>query len=288
MKWEEFVKKHPEFEGLEDVKCPGCERTYKEIVEEGDEDSIIDARYISADGMYEYPYGTEDIELCAACYEGETTYPRGKAILYIPIGDDVWEVPVTFFDHFYFVPEDEIDEDAYDKVMKIVHEFADEVGANIFFRHTDPWRGYFDIDKSKLKNWKILHEDVALAGSEDAEELRKFDEKIREELVKRDIVHARLILGTSNLFSSGYTLMIRAKDVNKADLVYLYALVGMLRLRYRDDERFIITALTGKTSTKDFTKEDRLLVDAYRRLTRGEDPNKVLEDFKRKLMEVEK
>jgi len=81
-------------------------------------------------------------------------------------------------------------------------------------------------------------------------------------------------------------LMIRAKDVNKADLVYLYALVGMLRLRYRDDERFIITALTGKPSTKDSTKEDRLLVQAYKELRKGRDPEKVLEEFKRKLQEV--
>jgi len=255
---------------VDKIRCDIC----------GEEYDVDEVDFITiCDGEYEYTYDGEYIDMCYYCYENETNYPRGRVTLYYK----GCEIPITLFEHFYFVPEDEIPEDIYEEVMPIVHELAEELGKAIHWKLVDPWRGYYDIHEDSLKKWKVLHDDCILAGSEDAEMLEKFDEKLREILDKHGFIYARLTLTTSNLFSAGYTMLIRMEGKDKLDITAVYAVIPMLKMVYRDDRRFLITALTGKTRVADFDEKDDLIVEAYLRVRKGEDPNKVMEDIVKKL-----
>ncbi|MCD6484066.1 MAG: hypothetical protein J7L47_03030 [Candidatus Odinarchaeota archaeon] len=231
-KWEEFIKDYPRFKNLEHTICAGCGRTFKEIVESGETEAVLNSVFISADGRYEYPYGLNDITLCYYCYENETNYSVGEADIFVPVRNAIIKVTVSLFNNFYFVSEDDIPDDVYQEAMVIVHEFANEVGTSIRFVQTDQRRDY-EVDREKLKNWKILH-DMIVYGSEREKKLKKFDEKIRKTLEEKNIPYARLFLNTSNLFSSVYMLLIRTKDVDEADIAYLHTLASMYGSKHRD------------------------------------------------------
>ena len=140
----------------------------------------------------------------------------------------------------------------------------------------DPWRGYYEAESSVYVR---LHEDCILAYSRDAEELKSFDEKIRELLDKLGVRYARVFTRSSNLFSTGYDLYVHREDLKGEKAVLLVAALNILRIRYRDPVRFKITALTGKTGPEDFDEKDLLLAEAYDRLATGEDPEKVQGDI---------
>jgi len=231
-KWEEFIKNYPEFKNLEHMRCAGCGRTFKEIVESGETEAVLDLVFISADGKYEYPYGLNDIALCYYCYENETNYSVGEADIFVLVRNAIIEVRVSLFNNFYFVSEDDIPDDVYQEVMAIVHEFANEVGTSIRFTQTGQRRGY-EVNREKLKNWKILH-DMIVYRSESKKELKKFEEEMRKILEEKNTPYARLFLSTCSLFSSVYMLIIRTKDIDEADLVHLYTLASMLGSKHRN------------------------------------------------------
>ena len=57
----------------------------------------------------------------------------------------------------------------------------------------------------------------------------------------------------------------------------LYMKLMKLRARYRNNERFRLTALTGKS--EGFDHKDKLLLEASKRLEQGEDFETVKEDI---------
>jgi len=251
----------------------------KPICDVCDEPIESDDYIVICDGEYEYTYDGDCLVMHYGCYESETCYPRGKATLYYK----GVEVKITLYKQFYFIDEDEIPEDIYEEVMPIARELAVELGGAIYWHPVDPWRGYYDIHEDDLKKWKVLHDDCILAGSEDAEMLKKFDDKLREILDKHGFIYARLTLTTSNLFSTGYTMLIRTEGKSKPEIIAVYAMLPLLKTIYRDDRRFLITALTGKTRVADFDEKDDLIVEAFLRIKNGEDPNKVTQDIINKL-----
>jgi hypothetical protein len=116
---------------------------------------------------------------------------------------------------------------------------------------TDAWRGHNDIKPSE--KWKKLRDDCILAMSDDAKELKEFDDHLVEALNEKGIKWARVITRTSNLFSSGYEFFVEAKRFEEVEDIVKH-LVSV----YRDDDRFAMTAITGKDPPS-ATKEDYLL-----------------------------
>ena len=146
---------------------------------------------------------------------------------------------------------------------------------------TDGWRGYYEAES---KNYVKLHDDCALAYSEDQEELKKFDEELKEILRNQGIKFAVVITRTSNVFSSGVDYFVRREDIRDPIKFFgLIASINALKIKYRDSERFALTALTGKDQ---FDEKDKLLLEASKRLEKGEDFEKVKEDILQRAQKV--
>jgi len=123
----------------------------------------------------------------------------------------------------------------------------------------------------------LIRNDCILSYSEDAQELKHFDDELRNILTERGIRYARVFTRTSNVFSSGYDFFVHKDDFERAeDVMAVLATAYQLRLRYRDSERFTMTALTGKD---EFDEKDKLLVRAYERIEEGATFDEVKEEL---------
>jgi hypothetical protein len=137
------------------------------------------------------------------------------------------------------------------------------------YHRTDAWRGYYEPKSSD--KWVNVHSDNILSMSEDAQELEKFDKELRENLDKKEVEYARVFSRSSNVFSTGYDFF-----VEKGKELPAKAMVMKLSLKYRDPERYKMTALTGKDT---FTDDDKLLAQAHDRLQAGESFESVSKDI---------
>ena len=142
------------------------------------------------------------------------------------------------------------------------------------YHRTDAWRGYYEVESD---NWVEVWDDNILSYSEDAAELKKFDEDLSKIMDEQNIPYARAIARSSNLFSSGYTLF-----VPKEHAADMKAIASLLALKYRDPERYSFTALTGKDPSE-ATPSDKLFVDAAERVFAGEDAEKIMAEIKEKI-----
>ena len=142
------------------------------------------------------------------------------------------------------------------------------------YHSTDAWRGYYEVESDK---WVEVWDDNILSYSEDASELKKFDEDIQQIMDEQNIPSARAIARSSNLFSSGYTLF-----VPKEHATNMKVIASLLALKYRDPARYSFTALTGKDPSE-ATPSDKLFVDAAERVFAGEDAEKIMAEIKEKI-----
>lgn len=140
------------------------------------------------------------------------------------------------------------------------------------YHSTDAWRGYYTVEANN--GWEKLWDDNILSYSEDAKELKKMDEKLTEYMDKNNIEYAKAIARSSNVFSNGYTLFVRASEKEKA---MLKLFVNILSMQHRDSEKYRKTALTGK-DPEDLTEEDEKFAELSKRVMDGEDPKEVLKD----------
>ena len=143
---------------------------------------------------------------------------------------------------------------------------------------TDAWRGYYEIE---AKGWTQIHEDTALAYSEDASELENFNNDLIEELKTKGIPVARAVSVTSNLFSSSVDYYVPDEYAGAVE-----GTIEKLKKQYRDEERFTSTALTG-ADPKDQTPTDKKFVKAVKKMetkkTKAIDTMKdILKETKRK------
>ena len=104
---------------------------------------------------------------------------------------------------------------------------------------TDAWRGHFDVIPSD--DWVQIHTDAILSYSYNAEQLKEFDDKLQEMLLERNIKYARVFTRSSNVFSTNHAFF-----VEKGKGYLVRKLKEELEQKYRDPERFMSTALTGK------------------------------------------
>lgn len=144
----------------------------------------------------------------------------------------------------------------------------------------DPWRGYYEAES---KVYTRLYDDCILAGSFDAEELKRFNDELIKVLDKLGIRYARVIASSSNVFSQGYEIWVHKEDLNGEKSFLLGVALNILKLRFRDPVRFKVTALTGKTNPADFKEADYLVAEAFDKLAAGENPEKVQREIVRKL-----
>ena len=107
------------------------------------------------------------------------------------------------------------------------------------YHRTDAWRGYFNVEPSE--KWAQLHNDCALWGSEDEQNLADFDKIMRELLDKLDIRWARVMTRSSNVFSQGYDFFVEKKHLKKAEKI-----AEKFKKMCRDPQEFMLTAITGK------------------------------------------
>lgn len=235
------------------TKCKECGETAKQIHER--------YKYAIEDGGFSEK---KDGWVCGVCRESDD--PKGTVLVFSPANGTVEKYVVK-----------DIDEDDYgqtriespDEVDNREIEVYDSEKSPIDFVyvHTDAWRGYYE---PKGEGWKVLHSDCILSMSEDAEQLKEFDTDLKNVLWKLGIEFAVAFGRTSNLFSSGYDVLIKTnqeQDIIKQ--MTLYSKLIQLTTKYRDPERFRMTALTGKSSG--FDQNDKLLAEASKRLESGED-----------------
>jgi len=117
---------------------------------------------------------------------------------------------------------------------------------------TDAWRGYYNVSSDI---WVQVHDDCALGWSDDEKRLAQFDELLRGLLDEQGIRWARVICGSSNLFSSGYELWIPAEDQKRYDELIAEAKAAAEK-ELRDPWEFTATALTGKGAAERTATDD--------------------------------
>lgn len=110
-------------------------------------------------------------------------------------------------------------------------------GINVEWEPIGGWRGYYQVKIDPDSDWQQVHEDVALAMSEDEKELNKFDKELRKKLDELNIPWARAVSRSSNIFASEVDYMIKKKDYNKVKVI-----VEVLKNQYRDIENYVRAA----------------------------------------------
>lgn len=249
-----------------DTECKICGEKAKDIYEEYD-------RYSIEDGTF-----SNKLEgwVCFPCRESAESTPNGTVLIFKPSENIVEKYIITDTEDFYGQKEI-YDSSEIENVQVECYDY-EESPINLVWHSTDAWRGHYEPE---AKDWKVLHSDCILSYSEDAEQLKEFDTDIKQVLWELGYDFALVFGRTSNVFSCGYDIMIRTNDEKDAiKQMAMYAKLVQLQAKYRDNDRFMRTALTGSGEN---TKEARLLVKAEKMLREGKD----FEEVKKEILEEE-
>jgi len=252
------------------TKCAICGEQAKDIFKQYGRSAIEEGNY----------YNKINGWVCCPCREAEEDRPQGTVIIYDPTEKKATKYTVMTHEDM----SEQVDVHDTEDIENLQFEYGEDIeGSPIQFEyhHTDAWRGYYE---PKAEEWDILHSDCILAYSEDEQELKKFDIDIKKILWKLGYEFAICFGSTSNLFSCGYDIMIKKTD--KEDILKYMALtmkLMQLNTKYRDPERFRMTALTGKS--EGFDDKDRLLAEASKRLEQGENFETVKQDILKKAIQ---
>jgi hypothetical protein len=217
--------------------------------------------------------------VCFPCRESEESTPKGTVIIYNPKEGIVTKYTIMTHEDIGETVNINDPENLDDLQFECFDDYEDSP-IQFVYHHTDAWRGYYELE---AEDWIILHSDCILAYSKDAEQLKEFDVDIKKILWSLGYEFAVCFGMTSNLFSCGYDIMIKKTD--KEDVLKrmaLYMQLIQLKTKYRDPERFRMTALTGKS--EGFDDKDRLLAEASKRLEQGEDFETVKKDILEKAL----
>jgi hypothetical protein len=269
---------------------------------------------ISVDKLMEYEHGIEDVDNFSALptrhveefkeefkedleelkdrfKKGEITYEEFIENLSEQVKDYSARVEEDLNE-----PEATIKFSTGDEVIIGYYDIYDDVGYAEDFEtgwvKTDAWRGYYNI-KANPKKWVEINDDNILAYSEDAKNLKRFDEDVTAILDNIGVEWARAIARSSNVFSSGYTLFAYVPDLidvgvkNPKKIETLLKDIVELKLEFRDPVSYEMTALTGKDPSQ-FNREDYLFTQSAHKLMKGEKLDKVMKEMKLKIKAIEK
>jgi len=201
--------------------------------------------------------------VCYGCIESDGDY-KNTVVVYCPKSGEVTKYLVGEYEDDVFTNEKEVDPEDLDDI-EFDYDDCGESPIQFKYVRTDAWRGYHD--PVVPEGWRNYHSDTILSMSEDEAELKKFDVDVKKMLWEAGVEFALCYGRTSNLFSCGYDILVKA-DEDELKMFALIMKLQQLRVQYRDPDRFARTALTG--SGED-TKESRLLVKAARMLKEGQD-----------------
>lgn len=151
-----------------------------------------------------------------------------------------------------------------------ISEYSDDTDGEFtpVWHSTDAWRGYYDIKPSK--KWKLLHTDNILAYSEDAQNLEKMENELKDTLQEKGIKFAIVSSRSSNVFSQGLDTFVEAGREKEVE-----GIAKSLAKKYRDPSDYELTALTGADPST-ATKQDRMLVEASHELAKGATPEEAV------------
>jgi len=212
--------------------------------------------------------------VCYPCQESADYHPRGRVFIYIPKERKVEKWVVKDYEDELWVAEIEDESELENPEFDFEDDYY-TCPIQFEWHSTDPWRGYYE---TKSDEFIHIHEDCILAYSRDAEELKKFHIGLIQTFWKLGVEFAIVYGTTSNLFSTSYDVYVKKENLAKPDVAAtIYVALNILKIRYRDPERFVLTALTGKS--EGFDEKDWLLAEAYRRIKAGENPEEVQKDI---------
>jgi len=247
------------------TKCAICGELAKDIFKQYGKSAIEESNF----------YNKIDGWVCCPCRESEEDRPQGTVIIYDPNTRTATKYLVMAHEDTSETIDSINDPEDLENLQFEYGEDTEGSPIQFVYTHTDAWRGYYE---PKAEDWTLLHSDCILSYSEDAEQLKEFDTDMKKILWELGYEFAVCFGSTSNLFSCGYDIMIKKTDKEDAlKRMTLYMKLMQLNTKYRDPERFRMTALTGKS--KDFDEKDRLFSEASKRLERGEDFETVKEDI---------
>ena len=228
------------------VECHGC----------GEKVSLDEAIQVERGGRILY--------VCESCYEYDLDEPIALFTLFMPDGGRMKGIVGCYR---YEVYEDfEADARPNRGAYSLAEDLAEFLLDNLEWIPTDPWRGYYDIKSSNENDkWVKVDSDCILAYSKDSEELKKHADNLIETLLNIGVAVAQVITRTSNLFSSGWDLYAYKPHMDQLKTLLIKYKVAEGRLKYRNSERFILTALTGKDPDQ-ADECDRLFVRIAKRI----------------------
>lgn len=243
--------------------CKGCDEYLIDIYRE------YKQYYPLEEGRYSLKV---DGFVCGMCIENDTQY-YNTVIIYNPKSSDVTKYLVGMYTDEIWTSQHDINPNDLEDIQFYPDGYEDDSPIQFKFVRTDAWRGHHD--PVPPEGWINYHSDCILSYSEDAKQLKEFDVDIKKMLWDSEIPFALCFGRTSNVFSCGYDILIKA-DEDQLKMLMLVMKLQQLKIQYRDRGRFMRTALTG--SSED-TKESRLLVRAHDMLKEGKDFEEVKEEI---------
>ena len=259
-----MVFKYSDYNITPTTKCAICEETAREIRKQYGDDIFMDSTFSEKlDGAW----------ICFPCRESTQCTPQGTILIFNPQNRTVEKYIIMEHEDVYGIKNNVTLDELEDLHIDIYDN--EQCPIQFSYHKTDAWRGYY---QPQAEDWKDFHSDCILSYSEDARQLKEFDTDIKRILWELGFEFAVCFGRTSNVFSCGYDILIKKTDeeeIIKTTSIYMRLL--QLRTKYRDNERFTMTALTGKS--EGFNKKDKLLAEAFKRLKKGEDFETIKEDI---------
>lgn len=256
------------------TKCVDCGERAWEIAKQYDDYSIEDSSFSSKLGGW----------ICFPCKESNEEYMHGTVIIFDPQEQKIWNWRVMGHEDMYGV-------ERYNGSLNLeeypdLHPYDyDDEGSPIQFKYvrTDAWRGYYSPTSEEYSNF---HSDCILSGSYDSDQLKEFDIAVKQALWDMGVRFAVVFGRTSNLFSCGYDMMINKNDLDLTTMMEISSKLALYKIMYRDDRRFRITALTGKSDPEEFDEKDDLLLEASDKIMKGEDFKQIQAEILEKLKTI--
>lgn len=130
-------------------------------------------------------------------------------------------------------------EDDYQRIGRYFNETDGDF--TVSYHSTDGWRGYYNVHSD---TYTKVHDDCALAYSEDERNLKQFDEFLTDLAIKHKIGIVRAVSRTSNLFSSSVDYFVHNTHLDKFNK--LMDKINSVKKELRDPVEFHRTAIMGE------------------------------------------
>lgn len=141
--------------------------------------------------------------------------------------------PIAWVDHLM----------ANDDNTLYIGRYFNDTNGDFYYSYvkTDGWRGHYNVYSN---NYTKVHDDCALSYSEDEQNLKQFDDMLKELAKKHHIGIVRVGTRTSNVFSCGVDYFVHNSHLEKYNK--FMDKINSAKKVLRDPEEFTRTALFGE------------------------------------------